>query len=84
MSPADPQDGVYDITDFIANHPGGSEKILLAAGKSVDAFWSALALPPLQPAITILSQTNVARAIDMRLKPARKVLGRPRFDSRLA
>lgn len=33
------QDGVYDITDFIANHPGGSEKILLAAGKSVDAFW---------------------------------------------
>ena len=34
------RDGVYDVTDFVANHPGGSEKLLLAAGKSVDAFWS--------------------------------------------
>lgn len=23
---------VYDVTDFIHNHPGGSERILLAAG----------------------------------------------------
>ena len=23
---------VYDVTNFVANHPGGSEKILLAAG----------------------------------------------------
>lgn len=30
---------MYDITDFIPNHPGGSEKIMLAAGKSIDAFW---------------------------------------------
>eukprot|EP00617_Octactis_speculum_P027459 CAMPEP_0185771048 /NCGR_PEP_ID=MMETSP1174-20130828/62910_1 /TAXON_ID=35687 /ORGANISM="Dictyocha speculum, Strain CCMP1381" /LENGTH=72 /DNA_ID=CAMNT_0028456769 /DNA_START=6 /DNA_END=220 /DNA_ORIENTATION=- len=28
------QDGVYDITEFIANHPGGSDKIRLAAGKA--------------------------------------------------
>ncbi len=33
------QEGVYDITDFIANHPGGTEKILMAAGASVDAYW---------------------------------------------
>lgn len=32
--------GVYDITKFIANHPGGSDKIVLAAGKSVEPFWS--------------------------------------------
>mmetsp|Transcript_9427 Transcript_9427/g.34598 ORF Transcript_9427/g.34598 Transcript_9427/m.34598 type:complete len:574 (-) Transcript_9427:105-1826(-) len=30
---------VYDITDFIANHPGGADKIILAAGKDVEAFW---------------------------------------------
>lgn len=30
--------GVYDITDFIADHPGGS-RILLAAGKSIEPFW---------------------------------------------
>jgi len=31
---------VYDITTFIASHPGGSEKIKLAAGKGVEPFWA--------------------------------------------
>ncbi|KAE8742914.1 hypothetical protein FOCC_FOCC011466 [Frankliniella occidentalis] len=31
--------GVYDITDFIPQHPGGSEKISMAAGSSVEPFW---------------------------------------------
>jgi sulfite oxidase len=30
---------VYDITNFIANHPGGHDKIMLAAGKAIDPFW---------------------------------------------
>lgn len=33
------EDGVYDITKFIQNHPGGADKIMLAAGKSVEPFW---------------------------------------------
>lgn len=33
------QDGVYDITKFVANHPGGKDKIMLAAGKAIDPFW---------------------------------------------
>lgn len=33
------ENGVYDITEFVAIHPGG-EKILLAAGKAIDPFWS--------------------------------------------
>eukprot|EP00931_Biecheleriopsis_adriatica_P052430 TRINITY_DN30497_c0_g1_i2.p1 TRINITY_DN30497_c0_g1~~TRINITY_DN30497_c0_g1_i2.p1 ORF type:complete len:650 (+),score=127.59 TRINITY_DN30497_c0_g1_i2:53-2002(+) len=33
------KDGVYDITDFVANHPGGKDKIMLAAGKAIDPFW---------------------------------------------
>eukprot|EP01064_Diplonema_japonicum_P037186 TRINITY_DN864_c0_g1_i1.p1 TRINITY_DN864_c0_g1~~TRINITY_DN864_c0_g1_i1.p1 ORF type:complete len:547 (+),score=164.30 TRINITY_DN864_c0_g1_i1:54-1643(+) len=32
------KDGVYDITDFVEAHPGG-EKILLAAGSSIEPFW---------------------------------------------
>ena len=32
--------GVYDITNFIVNHPGGQDKILLAAGQAVEPFWS--------------------------------------------
>lgn len=30
---------VYDITEFIKNHPGGVDKILTAAGGSVEPFW---------------------------------------------
>ena len=30
---------VYDVTDFIKNHPGGSEKILMAAGSALEPFW---------------------------------------------
>eukprot|EP00913_Durusdinium_trenchii_P019628 g18452.t1 len=33
------QEGVYDITKFIENHPGGKDKIMLAAGKAIDPFW---------------------------------------------
>lgn len=35
--------GVYDITDFIAKHPGG-DKILLGAGGSVEPFWTLYAV----------------------------------------
>ncbi|XP_017474375.1 PREDICTED: probable sulfite oxidase, mitochondrial [Rhagoletis zephyria] len=31
--------GVYDITEFIAKHPGG-EKIMLGAGSAIDPFWA--------------------------------------------
>ena len=30
---------VYDVTDFIHNHPGGSEKIMTAAGSAIEPFW---------------------------------------------
>lgn len=30
---------VYDVTNFIHNHPGGSERILLAAGSAIEPFW---------------------------------------------
>lgn len=33
------QGSVYDITDFVASHPGGTSKISLAAGKSLEPFW---------------------------------------------
>jgi hypothetical protein len=30
--------GVYDITQFVESHPGGN-KILLAAGSTIEPFW---------------------------------------------
>mmetsp|Transcript_71245 Transcript_71245/g.170157 ORF Transcript_71245/g.170157 Transcript_71245/m.170157 type:complete len:578 (+) Transcript_71245:23-1756(+) len=34
------RDGVYDITKFVQNHPGGLERILKAAGGQIDPFWA--------------------------------------------
>jgi sulfite oxidase len=30
---------VYDVSDFIANHPGGAEKISTAGGGAIEPFW---------------------------------------------
>lgn len=32
------KEGVYDITDFVEDHPGG-DIIMMAAGAAVDPFW---------------------------------------------
>ena len=34
------KDGVYDISGFIPNHPGGQDKIMLAAGGDIGPFWN--------------------------------------------
>ncbi len=37
------EDGVYDITEFMHTHPGGAEKIVLAAGSSIEPYWEVFA-----------------------------------------
>lgn len=37
------KDGVYDVTDFLSQHPGGPEKLMLAAGSAVDPYWQVFA-----------------------------------------
>jgi len=34
------KDGVYDITDFVKKHPGGSDKLMLGAGSNIETFWA--------------------------------------------
>ena len=34
------RNNVYDITSFIPNHPGGVDKISLAAGQDIEPFWN--------------------------------------------
>lgn len=34
------KNGVYDVTNFIDGHPGGSQRIMMAAGGGIDTFWS--------------------------------------------
>jgi sulfite oxidase len=30
---------VYDITEFLKVHPGGADKLMMAAGGPIEAFW---------------------------------------------
>ena len=34
------RDGVYDVTEFAAQHPGGMPRLMLAAGGAIDPFWA--------------------------------------------
>ena len=31
---------IYDVTNFLNNHPGGKDKLMLAAGNSVEPYWN--------------------------------------------
>jgi sulfite oxidase len=34
------KDGVYDVTEWLDQHPGGAARVMLAAGSAVDPFWA--------------------------------------------
>ncbi|XP_054259054.1 sulfite oxidase isoform X3 [Macrosteles quadrilineatus] len=50
--------GVYDITEFVHNHPGG-DKILMAAGGSVEPFWLMYAVHNNPQILDILEQHRI-------------------------
>ena len=52
--------GVYDITEFVAMHPGG-DKILLAAGGALEPFWALYAVHSQDHVLEILSEYKVGR-----------------------
>ncbi|KAJ8259592.1 hypothetical protein GJAV_G00171200 [Gymnothorax javanicus] len=50
--------GVYDITEFVARHPGGS-KIMLAAGGALEPFWAMYAVHNQEHVLEILAEYKV-------------------------
>lgn len=54
------KDCVYDITDWIPNHPGG-EVILRAAGGSIDQYWKIFSIHEKQDVYDILDQYKIGR-----------------------
>lgn len=50
--------GVYDITEFVAMHPGG-DKIMLAAGGALEPFWALYAVHNQEHVLEILSDYKV-------------------------
>ena len=53
------KNGVYDITEFVKRHPGGSSKIMLAAGGSVEPFWSLYAVHKQPEILALMEQYRV-------------------------
>ncbi|MGH0145741.1 UNVERIFIED_CONTAM: hypothetical protein FKN15_038759 [Acipenser sinensis] len=51
-------DSVYDITDFVGLHPGGS-KIMLAAGGALEPFWAMYAVHNQQHVLELLGEYKV-------------------------
>lgn len=64
--------GVYDITDFVAMHPGG-DKILLAAGGDLEPFWALYAVHSQEHVLEILSEYKVGELSAEDLKKQQKV-----------
>lgn len=56
--------GVYDITEFVAMHPGG-DKILLAAGGALEPFWALYAVHNSEHVLEILSEYKVSSSQDL-------------------
>uniref|UniRef100_A0A915HR92 sulfite oxidase n=1 Tax=Romanomermis culicivorax TaxID=13658 RepID=A0A915HR92_ROMCU len=52
------KNGVYDVTNFVDYHPGG-DKILMAAGGSVDPFWNLYAVHKTSDVLEILEEMRI-------------------------
>jgi sulfite oxidase len=56
------KNGVYDITDFIEKHPGGT-KIMMAAGGSLEPFWHLYAVHKSPQILEMLEQYRIGEYI---------------------
>lgn len=53
------QHNVYDITEFVDGHPGGSSKIMLAAGGAVEPYWDMYAIHKKSEVLEILQEYKI-------------------------
>uniref|UniRef100_A0A8C6Z967 Cytochrome b5 heme-binding domain-containing protein n=1 Tax=Nothoprocta perdicaria TaxID=30464 RepID=A0A8C6Z967_NOTPE len=50
---------VFDVTDFVELHPGGADKILLAAGGALEPFWALYAVHQQPHVLELLREYKV-------------------------
>jgi len=55
------KDGVYDITEWIDQHPGGSVRVMMAAGGAIDPYWAMYAQHNTDQVRTILEGYRIGR-----------------------
>ncbi len=52
------KNGVYDVTEFVNQHPGG-DIIMLAAGQSVDHYWNSYPIHRSQETLNLLEEMRI-------------------------
>ena len=55
------KDGVYDLTQFAKNHPGGSDKLLMAAGGPIEPFWEMYPFHKVETIYSVLAEFKVGQ-----------------------
>ncbi len=52
------KDGVYDVSSFVENHPGGKQ-ILITAGKALEACWKIFTIHQIDHVYEILEEYRI-------------------------
>ena len=60
---------VYDVTNFVENHPGGKNRILMAAGRAIDPFWCIYQQHLTPPILNLLSEYKIGELDPSEIKP---------------
>ncbi|RUS78220.1 hypothetical protein EGW08_014034 [Elysia chlorotica] len=71
--------GVYDITEYVAQHPGGT-KILMAAGKSIEPFWEVYSVHKNDEIFEIMESYRIGNIKEVPAKSATKSANDPYKD----
>ncbi|KAI9101853.1 Oxidoreductase, molybdopterin-binding domain-containing protein [Phlyctochytrium arcticum] len=75
--------GVYDITEFVNIHPGG-ERILLAAGRSIDPFWAVFAIHQSKETRELLETYRIGDLVPPRNEAERIEVAKQEADDKKA
>lgn len=71
------KEGVYDITDFVEQHPGGPSKIIMAAGSSIEPFWTIYANHKTPEIYTLLESMRIGNISKVDAKSTSQDLNDP-------
>ncbi|KAM6038556.1 LOW QUALITY PROTEIN: sulfite oxidase, mitochondrial [Theristicus caerulescens] len=61
---------VFDVTDFVELHPGGADKVLLAAGGALEPFWALYAVHNQPHVLELLREYKVGELSPEEAPPA--------------
>ena len=54
-------DGVYDLTEFLKIHPGGTDKLMMAAGGNIEPFWQMYPFHKEDTTIALLAKYRIGK-----------------------